>query len=324
MGGHALVLGGQPVTTRLPKILYENVKEFVLRTLSAHPAVKMCEVVRELPGKADFGDVDVLYVCRDTTNHGESGSAKNPEEGPTVATLIAPEVLIHEAFPPPHATCWVTNGTVTSFDFDCSVVGGAAGVRFQVDLIRVSSQEHLNCTRFYFSYGDVGGILGRLVNYYGLKIGEDGLWLELLAHTVNPNVALDVRTTLGKVHLTRDPQRICEFLGLDYDTWDRVFPTLTSSQDEQQLMAWLAGCKWFSPHIFCHLNNDHRRRERVRPFLSPLSRLYWRRPCGGVSVFTEWRIAARKKPPKGSGIVVPLRRSGCGSCGQNDQKKGAP
>lgn len=177
MGGGAIKKNGASICSRLPRAAYLAIKANVLAKLSPH--VTACEGVLELPGKADFGDLDVLYCQPEGANCAKGGKV-----------LTVPDILKNHfgIVDPTHS---VRHGPVTSFAYDikaflkvhCPEVQPPTDY-FQVDFIRAPSPESLAMCRFYFGYGDVGGILGRIFNFYGMKFGEAGLWCELFSNTV--------------------------------------------------------------------------------------------------------------------------------------------
>ncbi len=139
MGGHALKLK----TNRKSPEEYRCIKDLVLRILHENDIV--ASVPREVPGKTSYGDLDVLYV------------SKVPNIQDLILKMFRPEE-IH------------TNGPYISFN---STILGHSD--FQIDMIRCTP-ENYEMSKFYLSYGDLGGILGRICNAYGLKFGSDGLW----------------------------------------------------------------------------------------------------------------------------------------------------
>lgn len=126
---------------RKPRAEYETIAQ---RTVTAlHPHVPSLANVPELPDKADFGDLDLVY---------------RPQVGQDIRALVT------QLFRPREIS---VNGDVTSFD---------TAENFQVDLIRCSN---IPFARFFLSYGDLGGMLGSLVHAHGLKLGQEGMWVRL-------------------------------------------------------------------------------------------------------------------------------------------------
>jgi len=90
------------------------------------------------------------------------------------------------------------------------------------------SIEKIPTYKFFFSYGDFGSIIGRIANYYGLKFGHEGLWLNMMKSTVecilnssknNDFDNFDIRQIVARIDLTSNPIKICDFLSYDYDRW---------------------------------------------------------------------------------------------------------
>lgn len=243
MGGNAICdkRTNKSICGRLTKLYYEKVKVYILRVLQE--AGFICETVLELPGKQDFGDIDIIYIARSIMMKNFIQTAFNLEQDWHI----------------------VTNGNVMSFAFNCStILQQEMAFYFQVDLIKVSSPEHLELSRFYLAYSDVGSIIGRIVNYYGLKFGDAGLWCELFEHTVDPESKFDARTTLGKIVLSKNVPEICKYLDLDYEFWKSGIPTL--GDNCEAIFAWIVKSKWFNERIFRTLNSEHRSRFAKRKF----------------------------------------------------------
>ena len=220
MGGNALK---KVITTRKNKFEYEKIKSIILEKTSKY---LKCENVIELPNKESFGDLDILYISDDKINTKD---------------------LVIELFNPGEI---VVNGDIMSFDYD----------KFQIDLIKCHSQEDLDSSRFYFSYGDLGAILGRIVNYYGIKFGHEGLWINLIDNTINSDSDINMTKIIGKLELTKSPKNVCEFLSLDYNKWVDKFSS------KKEIFDWILTSKYFKKEIFFNLNYDHRRRLSLRPF----------------------------------------------------------
>lgn len=89
---------------------------------------------------------------------------------------------------------------------------------FQLDFIRVPL-ESLDFAYNYFSFNDMGNLLGRVARRVGLKFGYDGLWCVQRAPE-NDNIVL-------KEHLlTREFHEALEHLGYDVKRYFQGFDTL--------------------------------------------------------------------------------------------------
>lgn len=209
-------------TERKNKDDYNKIKKNILDKTSD---IIKYSVVIELPGKETFGDLDILYI-----------SDKNLDIKKIIIDLFTPNEIVH-------------NGDVISFDYE----------KFQIDFIKVQ-KEYFEMANFYFSYGDLGAIIGRLTNYYGAKFGHFGLWINLLYNTLDKEKDLDCRNILARIDLTNNPLQICNFFDLDYDIWKNGF------NDKVSIFRWIISSKYYKKDIFSTLNYDHRRRANLRPF----------------------------------------------------------
>ena len=70
---------------------------------------------------------------------------------------------------------------------------------FQIDLIKISN---INLAQFYYGYGGLGEIIGITLRNNNLVFGYDGIWVNY----VNK-----------KLILLTDPEKICNFINLDYN-----------------------------------------------------------------------------------------------------------
>ena len=256
MGGGAIKdpKTGASITGRLPAAPYTLVKRYILSQLALRGI--HAETVLELPGKLTFGDLDVLYVRTPDTPDMRS---------------VARDVCRLQA--PWHVT---ENGRVMSCAVDWQpLVGDAPAVAaaegeaypqfFQVDFIATASPGALDAARFYFSYGDIGPIFGAIARNHSLRLGDEGLWCDVLEHTVNPACEFDVRHTIGKLLLTTDPRAICEYLGVDYGFWECGIAQLPAGE-WTEIFRWIEASPLFRRDIFKSLNSDHRARFDKRPF----------------------------------------------------------
>jgi len=214
MGGKSLKDNGKIVTSRLELKEYLSIKKHVIEFMST---IIKCDIIPELPDKDSFGDLDVL--CDGDCN------------------IIS---QVREYYKPKYE---YHNGCVYSFSFDCQEYLDK-NIWFQIDLFFVNNLEMAKC---YFSYGDVGKILGAIVNHYGLKYGHEGLW----CYIIKPNFT-------EKLSLSKDPKYIFDYLGLDYDYYMNEIPKLKKNE-YHKIYDWIMESKFFNQNVFDSLNNDHRR-----------------------------------------------------------------
>jgi hypothetical protein len=245
MGGNAIK---KVKVERINKDLYQLIKSNIIEKLSQHLHI---DFFFDTPNKTDFGDLDVIYI---NTKH------------------ICIYRLLNEIYEPIEI---VTNGNVISFSFDIAkylyTYTNTNIQYFQVDLIKCSDISLIPMYKFFFSYGDFGMIFGRIANYYSIKFGHEGLWINLMKSTLDSiinkssesntesNTNIDITQVIVRIDLTSDPRQICEYLSYDYDRWLEGFDSVES------IFKYLCSSKLFKKEIFNSSNADHRKRFKVRP-----------------------------------------------------------
>lgn len=140
-------MGGNAIKTvevsRFDVNTYSKTKEVLYRELNG-VGVEIGFLL-EVPGKTDFGDLDVLY-------------RPNPTK-PIVD-------IIKEKFNPVE---YHINGEVLSFAYSFY------DKYYQIDMI---AADNFECYSFYLSYGDFGNIIGKMLKHYGLHLGTQGLFVK--------------------------------------------------------------------------------------------------------------------------------------------------
>lgn len=208
MGGNALK---NTNCVRINKNLYEKIKEDILGKLLAYLFI---DFVPEAPEKESFGDIDFIYRANSNMN---------------LPKIINDEFSPKETF---------INGDCYSFSYKINETDYV-----QIDLIKVSN---FNMAKFYFSYGDLGNIVGRMTKKHDLTLGHEGLWTTY---------------EMERVMLFTDPEPICKFLNLNYEKWRNGFKT------KKELFNWYTSCKYFERSIFTYenLNYYYKHRYNTRP-----------------------------------------------------------
>jgi len=141
------------------------------------------------------------------------------------------------------------NSDVISFEFN----------NFQVDLIFTSS-ENLETSLFYFSYNDLNNFVGRFSHKFNLKFGHDGLsYIHRNKH----------ESSVGKIYLTKEPRKIYEFLGYDYDRYLQGFNEI------EDIFEYVCSSKYFSAEAFKYENLNHNNRTRNRKRKTYINFLDW-------------------------------------------------
>lgn len=203
MGGNAL----KKVNTvrKNPKEYFE-IKEKIKNILLDKGII--IDFIPELEDKESFGDLDVLW-----------SAVQNPN-------IIMRNIII-EVFKP---TEIVTNGDVISFDFE----------NFQIDMIKCATIEF---AKFYFSYGDFGSLIGKLVKKYDMTFGHNRFFTNIENHTIV---------------LTKDVIEFCSFLKIDLEKWKSI-------KTKEDLFELVKSCRFYKNEYFISGNHEHRRRILHRP-----------------------------------------------------------
>lgn len=234
------------ITTRKTKAEYEKIRNEIYNLLQTEKL--QLDFPYEVPGKETFGDLDILYQSEKSINMKD-----------IIIKLFNPEEI-------------VINGDVLSFNYG----------DFQVDMIKC---ENINFAKFYFSYGDFGAIIGRIVNNYGLKFGHEGCWVNVYT---DENDKFNVTHSFGKIMLTTSPEEFCNFIGIDYEKWNK----LNSLED---IFEYIKSVKLFKAEIFETLNNDHNRRAKIRPmYIKFLEYINIETKRGGTQINDNLQINAIK------------------------------
>lgn len=240
MGGKALK---NVITTRLTKEKYIRVKNEIVSILAPHLSLTF---LYELPHKEDFGDLDILYISNEQINIYN-----------LVVQLFNPKEI-------------VKNGTVLSFSYLIEEFDdNTKNIYFQIDLIK---SQNIDMDLFYFSYGDLGAILGRITKYYGLSYGNPGLWINNIEEHIikryldeNNNKKYDKNKVSKMIHdkimLSENPEEICLYLGLDYEKWSSGF------NNREEIYDFVIQSHLFKSKLFevNSLNSEHMRRYNERP-----------------------------------------------------------
>lgn len=222
MGGKALK---KVKVSRIQLSEYNIIKEVLINKLK-ELNIK-ASVPFEIPGKCDFGDIDILVETNDFDIKKWILSNFNPVD------------IFY-------------NGSVISFAYQSKI--NDEDVYYQIDIIKVA---HLEAAMLFFSYGDVGAIIGRYSGFHGIMFSEDGITIKIRGDLLDEE---DTEHVHKKVHITSDPVVVCDMLGLNYSYWQTGFTTI------DQIYDWVKSSKYFSTKIFRFINMKKRKRIGMRPF----------------------------------------------------------
>jgi hypothetical protein len=127
------------------------------------------------------------------------------------------------------------NGNCWTFDYH----------ELQVDLITVAA-EHFDSNYNYLSYNDLGNYIGKIAHGFGFKYGQEGLMYDHYFKGSN----------IGRIIVSKDYDKIYEFLGLSYDRWKQGFDTL------EEIFEFVSTSKYFNWEYLQLENNNRVNRER--------------------------------------------------------------
>ena len=127
------------------------------------------------------------------------------------------------------------NGNCWSFDYK----------ELQIDLITVAP-EHFDSNYNYLSYNDLGNYIGKIAHGFGFKYGQEGLMYDHYFKGSN----------IGRVIISKDYDKIYEFLGLDYNRWKEGFDEL------EDIFKFISESPYFNWEYLQLENNNRINRER--------------------------------------------------------------
>lgn len=206
MGGNALKT---VKTVRIDLLTYNKIKKEIYDKINNDIQI---EFLFDNPDKIDFGDLDILY--------------KSEEQ-------ISMIDYITKIFTPIEI---VKNGDVISFSYN--IIGNEYA---QIDFIKTTN---FSMSKFFFSYGDLGLLIGKMARHHELSFGDRGLFIK---NIYNQNI-----------YLSDNPKEICDYLNLDYTNW-------STFKSEIEIFTWLSTCNLCYQDIFISGNYEHRHRIETRP-----------------------------------------------------------
>lgn len=223
MGGNALnQLGLNP--TRLPAPQFHALAKSVVGRFSLRfPGVRI-EPIPAYASKADFGDLDVM-VARE--GFVQAGGVEALEEW-------CQEVGFSRG--------QIRNGPVTSVEWRSS---SEQSEGFQVDFITTPEAE-FDSAMHYYSFNDLGNLIGRLAHKMGLLHGHQGLLFPMRDDTHE----------FDRLLVCKDPDRTLSFLGYDPERFKQGF------DDLEQIFEYVVSSPYFNKEIFLLENRNHASRTR--------------------------------------------------------------
>lgn len=209
MGGNAF-----EQAQRIPAAIYDNAVEVLVSW--AHKNKIDLRIPFSYGGKETHGDIDILFNKKDVDRLQEFIDYLSP-----VATIK------HQQ----------------GFNLLIDVAGA---LKIQVD-ITLAPEDEIDFSFWYFSFNDLGNLIGRIAHRQGLKFGHDGLWY----------IYRDGSQVLDKILLTDDIYEALEYLGFESDQF--LSAGFLSKED---MFAWVERSRYFDPMAFPLEHRNHRARVR--------------------------------------------------------------
>lgn len=155
------------------------------------------------------------------------------------------------------------NGNVLSIGFR-----EPDGLLWQVDLIHTHPDE-VEITKTYFSFNDLGNLMGRIAHRMGFKYGHDGLRYVIRDEGNSDHV-------VAEILVSRDPGAIFRFLGYEHRTFRQHF------NDLEDIFKYVVTSPYFSEDIFSLENRNHRSRVRDAKRPTYMKFLKWLEDGNGI------------------------------------------
>lgn len=245
MGGNALK---EVKTQRLNKEDFERCEKSVLMFLKERFPDALVDAIPSYAEKKDFGDLDVM-ISEEGLNAG--GGIKKLIEGAREKFFSRQERA---------------NGHVLSFEYRDSEKDERG---FQVDIIQMP-EVTFDFAKNYFSFNDLGNLVGRTAHKMGLKFGHNGLWY----------VMRNGDHKIADVLLTRDFDKSLTFLGFEPKRFREGFQNL------KEVYEYVGNSKYFNGDIYLLENQSYK--SRVRDKKRPTYQMFlnWIRETDKPSSFT--------------------------------------
>lgn len=219
MGGKALKT---TFTRRYQKSEFDSLAKILLPKIQDAFRTK-ANLIKSYNNKESFGDMDILLMSinKDKDNQQRLGKIKE---------------IIQENFHPNEIK---HNGSCWSFDYQ----------ELQIDLI-ITSYSNWEIANIFYSYNDLGNLMGKMFHKFNLKYGFDGL---KYIHRKN-----DQR--LSTISISKNPRKIFDFLCLDYDRFLQGFDEI------EDIFEYITSSRFFNPESFKfeNLNSINKRRNKRR------------------------------------------------------------
>ena len=234
-------------TPRMRPSVYTHVRDHLLNLLGTFYAQANSPI--EAPGKADYGDIDILVAeplhdnCDAAQIAAVIGAVKHKKTAGSQTTHFAvpwPEL------PNPDCDVHAANGLAKSNQKE----GDQRYI--QLDL-HVCMPESFSWEVFHHSHGDFWNIIGSTIRSLGLTPSNSGFYVRIEEiEAKNRNAA--------RLQLTTSPSETLKFLGLDESRYWQKFDTV------DELFAYAATCRFFNPKKYdpARAKGDLKANDRAR------------------------------------------------------------
>lgn len=229
-------MGGNALQVKTQRLSAEKYHELVPQIVGAIREIfsARAEVIPSFRTKDSFGDLDIIVEKEKVVLTPEQA-----EEAKVESIYHQLQEVVSSIF---NAREISINGGVLSFDFRESETDE---VGFQVDLI-LTPAEIMDASLNYFSYNDLGNLIGRVAHKMGLTFGHEGLLYPIRSGT----------HMIGRVLLTRDIDDSLSFLGFDPNRFHQGFETT------DEIFNYVHTSKYFNPGLYLLENLNHASRTR--------------------------------------------------------------
>ena len=242
MGGSAFAQAFAPEaptlnTPRMTPEEYENIRRVWIRELEAYFPNCNVKSLREAPEKESYGDIDISValnqrvdfvamaqelgakgvICRSGGNAQKCSLAVYKD-----ISLRSTNTIVYKLLDAKNPQ---TQGGVTTAEY----------VQLDVEILET---ELVDWHVFYSSYGDLAGILGRIVTYLGFSITDRGFILRTRElDDSKTSQIVNIADKDGMVFLSRNPKKVMEFLGVSVEDFYKGFTTL------EEMYQWVGKCR---------------------------------------------------------------------------------
>jgi hypothetical protein len=208
MGGKAFTSGPTPLDTpRMPPELYHSLRDHCLCLL--FPLYEEVATPIEAPSKTSYGDIDILV----------SRPKSSPK--PPSTQIIAKNLSAVRVFTTP-------GSHTTSFALPYP---NRSDAYVQVD-VHLCPPGTFHWQLFHQSHGDIWNLLGTTIRPFGLTANDAGLHLRI------PEIE-ELNRKRGMLLMTRQPDEVLDFLGLDPDVYAQPFESV------EVMYEFVVACRFF-------------------------------------------------------------------------------